>query len=461
MLVAAGSSCKKNLHEESSVSTDDRSSLNAGHPIYDVLGYGYDVTGRVANSISSRLSVIDVDKFASKEASALPPNKDVETYFKYNVGENVSTYASSFSQRYNATAGLKVFSGELNYNLRDTSTYTSKYIFSSMDQIIKQKQWRINSTTANLRDNYLTAHFSADVVSLSARDLVTKYGTHVLTDIKLGAKLTVSYRAESSNSNRVNSALAGLKFNGLAKIFGINATFNTENTETLSNYNQTLFYNTLGGDGSVSLIGEIKLDNSTTPSINISEWQRTCTQANAVLIDIAEDGLLPLNLLIKDQTKSEQVRVYINQYLASKSINMRIDDPSAGAVPFYAYSKYANGTGHYIDRVPGLSGLYPGGIAFKAFTSQVPGTQPVYEFEGYYSRLNRYVYLYQFGATQTSGFWKSKGIKFYAYPTQSLGTVQAWGYNNSWGEDHYFATDNLTDSYWSTKWPAFFVFPRN
>lgn len=456
VIVAVLGGCKKNETLDTVSLGEGTSTLNAGHPIYDLLGYGYDVTGRFADSESSRVQVLDIEKFVSREAPSLPVNNDVSTDFQYSFGENASTFSNDLSQKYSATVGLKLFKGEINTAFKNSSKFSSKYVLASMSMLVKQKRWKLYSTTENLRNNYLSSHFVADVASFTPAALVQKYGTHILTNITLGAKFSVFYQAETSNSDRTNSAKVGLKASGLFKVFGITANYDTDNSETLANFNQTLFYNTFGGDGSKGLIGEIKLDNS-APSLSVANWQSTCNASNAVLIGIDKDGLVSLNELISDPVKSANVKAYIIQYLLDNQVTV-INDPSTGSVPLYAYSKNADGSGHYLSRSPNLAGWNGRGIAFRAFATQKPGTLPVYEFYGNYTN-GRTVYFYQFGTSQTS-FWTNTGVKFYAYPSASDGTVPLYGYTNSFGEDHYFTTDNMDlNGYWKNKWHAVNVFP--
>lgn len=323
-IFTALASCKKSTLNDAILNQENKSSLNAGHPVYDLLGYGYDVTGRFADSESARMQVLNIEKFVSMEPASLPPNADVSTDYDYYFGENASTYSTGLSQKYNATLGLKVFGGEVKTSFKDSSYISSKNVYAGASMFIQRKHWKLYSTAENLRNNYLSSNFLADIATLSPKVLVQRYGTHVLTDITLGARFNVNYKSETSNSNRMSSAQVGLKFHGLAKIVGFDGSYDTNTSDTQSNFNEKLYYRTSGGDGTKGLVGDVKLDN-TPLTLNIGNWQSSTSESNAVLIRIGQDGFVPLDELISNPAKSAEVKAYIKQYLIDSQFTLTSD----------------------------------------------------------------------------------------------------------------------------------------
>ena len=325
-------SCKKDLVK----SPNDQSNpsklgtQSAGDNKYDLLGFGYDVTGEYASSTSSTYKVIDIDKLVADAPDRYVTDVNVSQYAEYNAGGNAEDYSSSLSQSYSATIGLKVFGATLKSSFKETSAISSKYSYASASQIIRQKRLKFNAPNDLIRANYLTAQFKSDVSSMTPQQLVAKYGTHVLTDIVLGAKLNVYYRSETSSSNKTTAVSAGMKANGLFKIFSVSADIDYSTSDVNSNYNQTLYYSTVGGDGSKGLFGEISLDNS-APKVNIGNWQSSCTRDNAALIQFgSKDALIALYDLIDDAAKKQAVQAYITQYLIDNQVKV-VQEPVHGS----------------------------------------------------------------------------------------------------------------------------------
>ncbi|WP_442588095.1 MAC/perforin domain-containing protein [Pedobacter sp. AW31-3R] len=312
------SNCKKSeLTEGGSVITNRNGSAYAGDKKYHVLGAGYDVTGRLASSESSRLQVIDVEKYISENPGLYLPNEDVLDYYEFSSGENVSSYSDKLSQVYKATSEfgllkIKVFKAEINASFAKKDSASSKYVYSTIRKMIKQKSMKIFFTKDDIINNYLTNTFKSDVATLPATELIKRYGTHVLTDIELGARFDMNYQAQTNSNKREEAAAAGANIS-MGKIFSLNANVNVNRVEASSNFNQTLYYNSVGGDGTKGLIDEVNLDNS-APKLSISNWQSSCTKDNAALIKIGEDGLIPLEDLIADPVRKQQIKEAILQY---------------------------------------------------------------------------------------------------------------------------------------------------
>lgn len=467
MFVVLLSSCSKEelaensgLKEETANSNENLHILSAGDNQYDLLGYGYDITGRYANSESAKLQVVDIQKFISQHPSDYDVNTNVEQYFEYYGGGNAYEYADTLSQKYKASLNLTkaIFSAEAHGTFNTIGSFSSKYAYASINMNIKQKRLRIFAETATLRNSYLSANFKSDLNTLSPSSLVQKYGTHVLTNITLGAKFNMGYRTQTNNSNRKEAVKAGASFNGLFKIFGMSADINYSQSAASSNFEQTLFYRTIGGDGTKGLIGELNLDAS-APKLTIANWQSTCTPANAALIDIDKDGFIPLEELITDPTKKAAVKSYINQYINDHQVQLIYE-----TVPVYSYYS-ASGNDHYSIPAPTIGdlGTYwaKEGINFYAYDHQVPGTVPIYSYRNdtvkdHYSSPGT-----EAEVNASVKWWISEGIGFYAFNAPGENRIPIYSYINNTRSDHYLSPDpNLAGSYWVKEGISFYA-PTN
>ena len=422
VVTAAFSNCKKNeLAEEKRLTNNHNNYAYTGHPKYHVLGYGYDITGRLANAASAKLSVLNIDKYISENPALFSQNDDVNDYFEYSYGENAESYSKKLTQKYKLSLDLnflkvaKLFKGELNASFAKKDSAYAKYVYASVRKMIKQRSMKIYFTKENLINNYLTDQFKSDLVSLSATALVERYGTHVLTDIELGARLDMNYEAQTNNSKREEAATAGASLS-VGKIFNVSADITTNSVDANSNFNQRLYYNSVGGDGTKSMIGEIALDNSTI-KINIGNWQSSCNKDNAALIKIAEDGLISLEDFISDPVKKQQVKAAIEQYITDRQLKLSY-------AKLQLYNFYSNQLGHIFTVDASFSNTNPGwrriiNDPIYVYDSQKSGTVPVYIMQ----HRTRSIYCLTRNNTIDLDIWAPTNYPmFYAYDNQTEGT---------------------------------------
>jgi hypothetical protein len=71
----------------------------------------------------------------------------------------------------------------------------------------------------NVLENFLTPEFKKNRQTLSAANLVKKYGTHVLSNVHIGATFNVFYQAATNASDRSASQITGFTY-VLRKVFG-------------------------------------------------------------------------------------------------------------------------------------------------------------------------------------------------------------------------------------------------
>jgi hypothetical protein len=149
---------------------------------------------------------------------------------------------------------------------------------------------------------------------MTPADLVKKYGTHVLTDINLGARLSLYYQTKTNNPDREAAARAGLN-DGAKKRLKISIDDVFDTSASSSNYSSRLAYVTAGGSPTFGgTIGCINLDR-TVSGINIESWKNSLNEANATLIGIGDNGLIPLYDFISDAVLKQQVKAYIETYM--------------------------------------------------------------------------------------------------------------------------------------------------
>ncbi|GGB17454.1 MULTISPECIES: MAC/perforin domain-containing protein [Mucilaginibacter] len=347
-------SCKKNdFSLNQSTKPKKLTTQSAGDPLYDLLGFGYDVTGEYASSNSTTYQVVDIAKIAQAESNRVVTDLNVTQYSESHSGSTAEDYSQNLSYSTGASLTVGAFSGTVSEKFHEFSSLSSKYSYADASLIIRQKRLRFDAPLSLIKSTYLTPVFKSDVNSMTPQQLVTKYGTHVLTDIILGAKLSLYYRSQTTIKDRALSVKAGAEAKGLFGIFGASTNISYQDSLINSNFDQTIYYETVGGDGTKGLFGEIVLDNS-APKISIANWQSSCTRENAAFIQLGNSAtnIILLSDLIDDPAKSTAVKNYIDQYLANKHVHLSNTLATVKSNAFYNVYLRLNGT-NYVSSTSG------------------------------------------------------------------------------------------------------------
>ncbi|MCJ8208430.1 MAC/perforin domain-containing protein [Mucilaginibacter sp. RS28] len=436
-----------------------KKSNSARDGIWDLLGYGYNITGAYAQSYSAGGQVLDIARFKADYPDRVLTDLSQSQTAEITTGTDALDYIKKISNNFSlgASDSAATFKATIKAAFKDSSSFSSKYAYSSYDLTIKEKRLTLNSPI-DLMKSYANATFLTDVQNQSPAYIVSHYGTHVLTDIFLGAKLSVLYQSATTSSNRYNSSQAGLSF-GIKTIFSIDASLNTTTSELSKIYSSKMHYETRGGDASKSLIGDIDLNTSNTPTVNISNWQSSATVQNAELIDIGTSGLVELSQFVSDPTKAQALHDYIVQYL----INNRA---SLLPAPIYGYYRAVDNK-HILSSDPNYTAISPNwrntGVGFYAYTVQYGGTVPVYQ----YSNPNTGDHFYATNpnaVTPTSWVgYQRDGITFYGYPSVQQSTIPCYIFYSENQHDHIYSPNpNVTAGYpagWVSHGIGFYVFP--
>lgn len=301
---------------------------------WDLLGFGYDITGEYANSNSSRYQVIDVERLKL----AYPTNVDMsgaetlDDFFK--AGQNAEDFTRTISNETkielsvaagstgggtaaSTTAGAATatpYKGTVDLNFTKTDKWSSKYVYATYNTRIVKRGVKMIPDLTILR-NYLTPGFIDQLNRATPKDLVSYYGTHVLTNIKLGGQLSIVYQAETNNTDRTQAAKVGASF-GLEKVFNVSSKYSYDQNLKTYNFNETYRARAIGG-APHSFPGAITLRSDGTPSYseNLAGWAAGVTDANAEMIAIEPNSAIPLYEFVTDPTKRDMLKNYINQYL--------------------------------------------------------------------------------------------------------------------------------------------------
>ena len=313
---------------------------SAGDGVYDILGYGYDITGPYLDTKSSRAIVFDTNKLLEK--GLITPYKLEESRFRYSSGKDVIDFTTNMSSSLQmSTPGiLKVIGGaSLNIAFGGNSHYNSDYSFAYCTQQYIDSRYRISESDINVLKTCLTKQFIERLSTYTPEQIVEEYGTHVLKDIYLGAKFEVYYMAKSTSSSKKESINAGLGAS-LFSLFKMDGKFQYDESLAITNKEQSLYYFTIGGDPAVGVQGSLNPENS--PSIDIGKWMASVKSSTPKFIDVDNNSqsFIPIYELVTDPTKKQTLKAYIDNYIKSKEVC------SISLYPSTTGTRQVSGLGH-------------------------------------------------------------------------------------------------------------------
>jgi len=326
-------SCKKNADEPTNLevkenlspdielavkgATSEIQPMHQPYVTYNFLGFGYDAADKYDSEVAVRASVIDIPTYAASSQNNILQDSGTSASWETFEAEDAANLSAQLSNSYQPTAGLKLFGNTIVNAFPESAVTDKKYLYGYYyNYAITKRFYLFYDDRAN---NYLTADFKRDLDLLSAKDLVHKYGTHVLTGIKLGSKFEVFYQAEAPQQNRKKIATEGLRY-ALKRTFSLLHGYLDD--VNLSNLNANsaakIYYNPVGGE-----IGKLKPETvNGSVKLNITNWLNSSTKDNVRFIGVYRDGLVRLDSFIDNPVKKAEVTAYLDQYFAEKSVKL-------------------------------------------------------------------------------------------------------------------------------------------
>lgn len=441
---------------------------------YDLLGFSYDITGDYLHVDEARYMVIDVDAFVAANKDRFYNPGTTIGGINFYSGATATDFLQEMQTKSSAGGGLNigaVFSGSVTKKKESQTkyAYSSKYSFSRGDVVKRVKRLYLNTDVTTL-SKYLKNSFKEDLNKYSADDFVKMYGTHVLTDITIGGRLTFTYKSavteESNYSRKKEIVEGGLKFT-IGK-FGADAQKSHE-SETIKQLNsknanwrtQVDYY---GGEGSgISKTFSSETGYPTT-TFNLDSWEKSVTDKNAALVDINWSKAYPIYDFVSDPVKKTQIKAAVEKYVASKKIDVIELLP---LYVFYNNSDKKKGHNHYTTTYPTIHKEYSNwtlnGVEGYILKNQLAGSIPLYEYYNdgifdHYTTTDPNVASY-------SG-WKKQGIAGYVYksPSTDISTVPLYEFYNESGRNHFTSTNpniHVLFSGWARNSITGYIYPLN
>ena len=322
----------------STSSSDTVTTRTDGDAVYDVLGYGYDVTEEYMGENSTRAKILDVaafdkdnpDRFDTPFLGTIDQRVYAgEDYYSFlkDLSSN-SNFSGSIGSVGKADKDSGFFSGTLStgFESKTKYSYSSKYSFARAEVFKKQRRYYVNTDLETLK-KYLSSAFIEDLNRHSADRIVEIYGTHVLTNVIVGGKYIAYYKSAiidtSNRSEKKKTVSAGAKFN-LSKI-GLDANGSWSKTEITEqnnrNSNWECHIKSIGGSTSGTSI-TLSPSQGPTFTINLGDWTKSVDDQHSRLVDVNWNATYPIYDLISDPIKKAELKDAVIRYINSKKVEI-------------------------------------------------------------------------------------------------------------------------------------------
>lgn len=301
---------------------------SAGDGVYDVLGYGYDVTAEYLHPKAVKFQVLDIEKYKKDYPTRLDVGTSSWGYDYMYYGYSSEDYLGNMQKELDVKTGgnYLAFSGTFNASgsFKSNYEYSSKYSFASVDAIRNKKYIRINDEIDRL-SKYLSSHFIEDLTKLSADRLVEKYGTHILTDFTIGGRYKILYRSVIEHSKdettKKITVASGAKFT--IKAVGINVdnegSIETSETYVKDNTQKELFIMFYGGNGTNL---KYDLEKGMPTSVDLAAWENAVKLDNSTLTDINWKETYMIYDFIDDPVKKVAIKTAVENHIKNNQLNM-------------------------------------------------------------------------------------------------------------------------------------------
>lgn len=345
-----------------------------------ILGAGYDPNAAFLSSASVKAPVLDLDKISALDENRVQVIKSTEGDHMSVASADAAGLLQGLAQRtgvLNDGETAPLCSGTLldDEAFRSDIDHSSMFSFAynSTDYTYYYLRVNIKVMLAEVKrhpEEYLCDAFIADLAQLSAEDLIAKYGTHVLIDVKAGkAARSVSRTAvlgqDADNSRDWKREVADFYGGWARNVYHVPSLVSVNSNRYDGRYcGGTTSITFAGGDVSLLPAGQTK---------DFDAWlQKGCTLDNAALLKILDEPL-PLYQLVGDESKADALQKATRKYLEQNKLT---SIETALLVQTWMGGDYRYATTYEPDRDGGVCGI---------FVNQRSGMIPLYAYRGKYS----------------------------------------------------------------------------
>lgn len=151
-----------------------------------ILGAGYDVTADYLSPEAIKAPIIDLEKLENNDEDNIYRMRANASEPRDYAGENATTFLTDMTNNLilgdiNSRNALSIGTILKHKEFESDYNHSSQYSFASSEQLFTAERWYFSFfyNSEKYKYRYLTQEFENDVASLTAEDIINKYGTHL------------------------------------------------------------------------------------------------------------------------------------------------------------------------------------------------------------------------------------------------------------------------------------------
>ncbi len=287
----------------------------------EVLGRGYDITTKYADSQYIKGEILDFDKLQADNMIRRGTINAAE--FKTIFGTTVEEYQESLMLSFSHTASISVprasFANEVRATFSDSRATSSSYAFATETSRIQTESYVIND---RLNYDRLSGYVSSDFIALvNSTDnftrVIERYGTHVMLGGVWGARLDYNLSTQKRSESAASAIGTYVQSRASVKIKVVNV--GTETEAEVDRQYESAFDTSKTVVNTVAYGGDPTKARSVHSKQDYDAWLATIA-GNEIWSEYYVDGLIPIYHFVSDEDKRDNLTKAYVSYLKSKAI---------------------------------------------------------------------------------------------------------------------------------------------
>ncbi len=302
------------------------------------IGSGYNALN-AKTYITSNDLIISNSIFSASDVSAQIDNDMNYAYMDSNTANrtisvsetSIEEYSKKFAEKLEGKLKVdlkKVVSGEAEGKFSESkvSSQNSKTVYNTVMFTAQRVSYFIvnNENLYELAKKNTAAWSDLTNPNILPAEIFEKYGTHIVTGVILGGRLELNYTLSSTDENKSEEellAIAGKITANLSAVSGeVQASFDKSEIESAkkSNCQIKTNVNTYGGTSTKDTL----VTSLETYNTGFANWYDSLDESNYALIDVTNDGLVPIWQVLKNPSnpsenaeRMQQLQDYYNEQI--------------------------------------------------------------------------------------------------------------------------------------------------
>ena len=253
---------------------------------------------------------------------------------------------------------------------KDPYVYSTQFSFALLNNNYINSQHRIDRSQQPFDESLFTENLKQDLQTLSADEIVEKYGTHVIVEAFIGLGIHAQFRSVNIAHNKEESVYENALYYVAKMVYDNYSATDVQKKAVTVNYGTTSTFEFKGGDH--SLIPSIILKGNEIirnwKEEEFDRWKESY-DVNETLVKLPDNGLIPIYSMINDATLQTEIKEAVVRYIKSKQ------PECTGTIPLTISEEIGNGICHYnTDR----SDCKTIGVLGSLYNKQMDDTYPLF-----------------------------------------------------------------------------------